>query len=36
MDNTYEPTENKEQEKIKVESIDTIVTVRRDSIDIIR
>ena len=30
MDNTYAPTENKEQEKIKVESIDTIVTVRGD------
>ena len=27
MDNTYAPTENKEQEKIKVESIDTIVTM---------
>ena len=30
MDNTYAPTENKEQEKIKVDSIDTIVTVRGD------
>ena len=26
MDNTYAPTENKEQEKIKVESIDIVVT----------
>lgn len=30
MDNTYAPTENKEQEKIKVESIDTIVTMHGD------
>ena len=30
MDNTYVPTENKEQEKIKVESIDTIVTMHGD------
>ena len=30
MDNTYAPTENKEQKKIKVESIDTIVTMHGD------
>lgn len=30
MNNTYAPTENKEQEKIKVESIDTIVTMHGD------
>ena len=30
MDNTYEPTEDKTQEKIKVESIDTIVTMHGD------
>ena len=30
MDNTYAPTENEEQEKIKVESIDTIVTMHGD------
>lgn len=36
MDKTYEPTGNKPGEKIKVDSIDTIVTVRGDSIDIIR
>lgn len=30
MDNTYAPTENKEQEKIKVDSIDTIVTMHGD------
>lgn len=36
MDKTYESTGNKPGEKIKVDSIDTIVTVRGDSIDIIR
>lgn len=30
MDNTYAPVEDKEQEKIKVESIDTIVTMHGD------
>lgn len=30
MDKTYAPIENKSHEKIKVESIDTIVTVRGD------
>lgn len=30
MDNTYAPTENKEQEKIKVESIDVIVTGQKE------
>lgn len=30
MDNTYAPTGNKEQEKIKVESIDVIVTGQKE------
>lgn len=30
MDNTYASVEDKEQEKIKVESIDTIVTIHGD------
>lgn len=30
MDKTYEPTENKSQEKIKVESIDVIVTGQKE------